>query len=196
MHRYVLLCGTWKLCRVSSWEEWRSICGFCIMLKEKGYAKIKIYFLRVYWAVSLKMPRWKKCRSQSDVMVDWHTPLRTVNLHYWEGGCCLKANTWCTPWSISSTNSVPVRWAVSLNLSGFSRVCAWPGEEGGKWEDSQEKNLPIHGEYKYLFLCLFISALEVKYVQSQNAFCLFQSKRCVTKSHCRGIQNLCLFYSS
>lgn len=76
---------------------------------------------------------------------------------------------------------------MSLSLSGFSYVCAWPGEEDGKWEASQGKKLPICGQYKYLVLCLFISVLEAKYVQSQNAFCLFQSKRCVTKSH--SIQN-------
>lgn len=55
----------------------------------------------------------------------------------------------------------------------------------------KRKKLLLHGQYKYLFLCLFINVLE-----SQNAFCLFQSKRCVTKSQSRGIQKLCLFYSS
>lgn len=69
---------------------------------------------------------------------------------------------------------------MSLSLSGFSH-----GQEKkvGSGRLHGRKKLPIHGQYKYLVLCLFISVLEAKYVQSPNAFCLLQLKRCVTKSH-------------
>lgn len=71
------------------------------------------------------------------------------------------------------------------------------GDKVGSGRLHRKKELRIHGQYKYLFLC-FISALGTKHVQTKSKmpFAHFSQKG-VTKSYSTGIENLCLlFYSS